>query len=227
MPVPSNYNSSSIDVDPWPMKSASSAVADAVSGISDAMAAITDKLDELRLSWVGPSSDEADKFNNDWNDLGKRLYGTKDDPYGKDDPRSGILNRFNSGLATASVGYSRGERAVSDSFAAYEAALEGWDTRAWGLPADADLEDALANPPMNVAHGMAKISAWKALHPEDYTDHAPAENTVIDGPEAYANAAAEVGALSAVGQANGIDLSGLGGFLPDPNVHTTSVDETF
>jgi uncharacterized protein YukE len=198
MPIPSNYDSSTIDVDPWPLHSAAAKVHDAISGINDDMTAITNKLNELRLSWVGKSSDEADKFNKDWNDIWKRLYGTKDDP------DQGILNRFASGLTTAAVTYSRGERAVSDSFARFQAALEGLDPTTWNLPPDADIEDALGKHPVPKPDPNAG----------DYTDHPPPENTVIDGPEEYAD---EMQHLESLDVKN----------LPDPHVHTTAVDETF
>ncbi|MEV5753695.1 WXG100 family type VII secretion target [Actinoallomurus sp. NPDC052308] len=189
-PTLPNYNSSSIDVDPWVINSASSTVNDAVKSISEHMTAINNALNELRLSWVGDSSDEADKFNNDWNDVAQKLYGTEAAP------ELGVLNKITNGLATAAVAYSHGERTVSNTFAAFQAALEGVDVT--NLPDDTDLETWLWDQDVPAADSNT----------DDYTDQPPAENTVIDGPEAYPAVAP------------GLDS-------PDPYVHTTAVDQTF
>jgi uncharacterized protein YukE len=162
MSIPANYDSSSISVDPWVLHSSASAIHDAVFGINDDMTAITNKLNELRLSWVGDSSERSQKFQHDWNDIWQRLYGTKEHP------EHGILNRFASGLAAAAVGYSRGERAVSDSFARLEAALEGMNVKSWNLPRGTDIEDELSKHPVP-----------KPTTP-DYTKHAPPEHKAVD-----------------------------------------------
>ncbi|MEV6537137.1 hypothetical protein AB0M86_47660 [Streptomyces sp. NPDC051639] len=163
--LPATWDSATIDVDPYTLHTAYSAVLDAISAISDDLNAITDQLNQLLVSWTGDSSGaakEAQDFNDRWTDTWTRLYGTKDNP------EKGVLNRLVSGLETAAVTYSRGERGVSDSWARWQAALAGMNVDDWGLGPDADLAEELPKhtPPESPA--------------TDYTQAPPAENTVKD-----------------------------------------------
>ncbi|CAG6394667.1 hypothetical protein NMG29_40140 [Streptomyces cocklensis] len=166
MSLPANWNSSTVTVDPWVLKSASDNSAVAVKSIGDVMVAVTDRLNELRLSWTGDSQEQADKFNRDWNAIVTQLFGTKEHP------ENGLLNRFCTGLGTAAVGYSRGERAVSDSFAKFQGLMEGMDSAAFDNQGDKNLGDIVAK---HVA------PAPKTSGSDPLLDNAPAENEVTDG----------------------------------------------
>ncbi|MEV6536786.1 hypothetical protein AB0M86_45770 [Streptomyces sp. NPDC051639] len=137
-------------MDPDTLHAAYSAVVDAIISISDDLNAITDQLNQLLVSWTGDSSGaakEAQDFNDKWTDTWTRLYGTKDNP------EKGVLNRLVSGLETAAVTYSRGERGVSNSWSRWQAALAGMNVDDWGLGPEDDVADALPQhtPPQSQA----------------------------------------------------------------------------
>jgi uncharacterized protein YukE len=136
--LPANWNTSTVTVDPWVLHSASQKSSDAVKDINDAMNAVTTRLNELRLSWTGSSQEQADTFNNDWNAMVKRLFGTQDHP------ENGILSRFCSGLEAAAIGYSRGERTISDSFSMLQGLLEGMSADSFKDKGDTDLATVVA-----------------------------------------------------------------------------------
>jgi hypothetical protein len=166
MPLPANWNSSTVTVDPWVLHAASVNTSAAVKSIGDVMTAVTARLNELRLSWTGDSQEQAEKFNNDWNALVKRLFGTQEHP------EVGILNRFCSGLEAAAVGYSRGERAVSDSFAMFQGLMEGMDPASFQKQGDKDLGGIVAKYVVPVP---------QAAGSDPLLDNAPAENEATDG----------------------------------------------
>jgi uncharacterized protein YukE len=119
---PENWDSSTITVHPWTLHASASAAQAAIAGIGDDMTDITHRLNELLVSWTGDSKSaahEAKAFNDEWNSVVNSLYGTKKNP--------GILNRLASGLNTAAVTYSQGERAIADSWNRLSDALSGGD----------------------------------------------------------------------------------------------------
>ncbi|MFI0895578.1 WXG100 family type VII secretion target [Streptomyces sp. NPDC020983] len=179
MPLPAIWNSSTVTVDPWVLHNASVNASAAVKSIGDVMGAITDRLNELRLSWTGESQERADKFNQDWSAMVTELFGTKDHP------ENGLLNRFCSGLERAAVTYSRGERAVSNSFAKFEALLAGMDPKLF--PDDdgvTDYSKIIANPPETTdeQNGKPVVTHIPTPKPsgDPYLDNAPAETTATD-----------------------------------------------
>jgi hypothetical protein len=182
MPLPVNWNSSTVTVDPWVLHSASVNSSAAVKAIGDVMTAVTNRLNELRLSWTGDSQEQAEKFNSDWNAVVKQLFGTPEHP------EQGILNRFCSGLETAAVGYSRGERAVSDSFAMFQGLLEGMDPASLQNQGDKNLGDTVAKYVVPVPYpagsvpglGVATATALSLSGSDPLLDNAPAENEVTD-----------------------------------------------
>ena len=165
MPLPKNWNATTVTVDPWVLHSASDESAKAAKDINTAMNAVTTRLNELRLSWTGDSQQQADKFNSEWNAMVKRLFGTQAHP------EDGILNRFCSGLAAAAVGYSRGERAVSDSFAMFQGLLEGMGADSFKNQGDKDLADIVGKHTVPVPTAPAR---------DPLLDNAPAENKMTD-----------------------------------------------
>jgi uncharacterized protein YukE len=198
MALPKTWDSATIHVDPWVLHNAQSTLLTEINGILDDLNAIMNTLNGLKISWTGEASTLMDSYNKKWNAATTALYGAKDKP------ETGILNILSAGLDKAALNYSQGERAISNMFAKYEAAMEGisldvFDTvvavanQAVGgkifTSGDFDLETILskATPP-----------------PEQKGDPtvAPPENTVKD-------------------VASGDDSTGAAQY------HTTSVNETF
>jgi hypothetical protein len=170
MPVPSNYNSSSIDVDPFAVKSAGDMIVEAIAGLVSDMKSVHDALDGLLLkSWAGDTdgaANVANDWSNHWNDLVKLLLGEDDSSDG------GLLQTYADGIGGAAIGYSRGERSVSDMWALFQAVMEGEKDplHSWDLHPDESLEDYLYSHP--------------APHPPapDYTQESPAEVKSVDQP---------------------------------------------
>ncbi|GAA2698118.1 WXG100 family type VII secretion target [Streptomyces anthocyanicus] len=135
MALPGNWDSATIAVNPWVLHSSAKAVVKSLEDVLTELNTIMTVLGELKLSWTGDSATLADQYNERWNKAMKELYGTKEDP------STGILNVLASGLGSAAVNYSRGERSVSDMFVRFEASLQGVSLD--GLPPDADLEEEL------------------------------------------------------------------------------------
>ncbi|BBA96942.1 hypothetical protein RVR_2475 [Actinacidiphila reveromycinica] len=167
MALPATWNATTLAVDPWVLHSAAQNSIDAVKNINTVLSAVTTRLNELRLSWTGDSQDQADKFNQEWNAMVTQLFGTEDHP------ENGILNRFCAGLEAAAVGYSRGERAVSDSFAMFQGLMAGMDPADLTGKGDADLSDIVAT---------YHTPAPDAPDRDPLLDNPPAENVVTDDP---------------------------------------------
>ncbi|MEU9407507.1 WXG100 family type VII secretion target [Streptomyces sp. NPDC048281] len=124
MSLPANYNTSSIAVDPWSLKSTADEVKTAVKGIGDDLEAIGDRMSDLRLSWAGDSADVMDDLNNRWNDNATNLFGTKDGT------KPGILNTLSGGLTGDALNYSQTESKIQQMFDAFYNGLTGDDMKA-------------------------------------------------------------------------------------------------
>jgi hypothetical protein len=166
--LPANWDMARVSVDPLSLNTAASTVNSMITTISEELNAVTDQMNRLLVSWTGDSTSaakEAEDFNNDWNALWTRLFGTQDDP------EKGILNRFANGIGTAALAYSRGERGVSDTWARWQAALEGINVDNLHLGPDDDVEVAVnqQTPPDPTT--------------PDYTQKPPDENSVTDEAE--------------------------------------------
>jgi hypothetical protein len=217
MPLPANWNSSTVTVDPWVLHSASVNSSAAVKGIGDVMTAVTNRLNELRLSWTGDSQAQAEKFNSDWNAIVKQLFGTQEHP------EQGLLNLFCSGLATAAVGYSRGERAVSDSFAKFQGLMEGMDSAAFDKQGDKNLGDIVSKyvipiplpPGSDPRLAVAAAGALSLSGSDPLLDNAPAENTVTDSPTDAERKGLTDEERKSLAEAE------------KSNIHRTSVNQTF
>ncbi|WP_031517966.1 WXG100 family type VII secretion target [Streptomyces sp. NRRL F-5123] len=179
MSLPTIWNSSTVTVDPWVLHNASVNASAAVKSIGEAVDAVTKRLNELRLSWTGESQERADKFNSDWEAMVAQLFDS-DKP-----KKTGLLSRFCNGLETAAVTYSRGERAVSNSFAKFEALLAGMDPKMF--PDDdgaTDYSKIIANPPKTTdeQNGKPVVTHIPTPKPsgDPYLDNAPAETTATD-----------------------------------------------
>jgi uncharacterized protein YukE len=117
MALPGNWNSSTIDVDPWVLHDSAAKMTTAAQGILDDLGTIITTLNNLKLSWVGDSSDAATAATDRWNATMTELYGTEHDA------STGILNILTGGLAYAAVNYSQCEQQVHDMFSQFESAL--------------------------------------------------------------------------------------------------------
>ena len=109
-PIPSNYDASSISVDPGTLGSIAQTIQGLVTDIADDLSAINSTLTGLNLSWVGTAANAASDFNTSWTNAVQELFG----PAG--DPSSGALNTLVGGLMSAAQNYSANEDAVVTMF---------------------------------------------------------------------------------------------------------------
>jgi uncharacterized protein YukE len=108
--IPSNYDSTVVDVDPSSIEMSADAIQIAVVEVSQSLNVIMNTLSGLALSWTGESADVANKFNTLWSNAMTSLFGTKDDP------DIGILSAVVSGMKGAVQNYSASEQQVVDMF---------------------------------------------------------------------------------------------------------------
>jgi hypothetical protein len=74
--------------------------------VIDVLQGIINDLNELSLSWVGPSQKAADTFNNEWQTMVTTLFGTQKHP------EKGVVNKLAMALATAAANYAAVEYAT-------------------------------------------------------------------------------------------------------------------
>lgn len=110
MTLPTNWDSSTVTVDPYGLNSAAEAVQTSTTNIYNYLTDINNSLGGLQLSWIGESASVADEFNTRWVDAMTALYGPSTDP-GK-----GIMNVLNDGLKMAVQNYSNSESSVAKMF---------------------------------------------------------------------------------------------------------------
>jgi uncharacterized protein YukE len=116
-PIPANYDSSSINVDPGGLNSCSDAISAQVQDIANYLGNINTALSNLTLSWVGQASDSASTYNTEWANAVQALFGTQNDA------STGALNILMSGLSSAAQNYSASETAIANMFNSYAGAF--------------------------------------------------------------------------------------------------------
>ncbi|SCG57334.1 hypothetical protein GA0070619_3608 [Micromonospora zamorensis] len=114
-----NYDASAvrINVDMYYMhRSASVYLASLVTSLQDDWKEIGATWDQLKIGWLGESSEAADTFNERLKDVQNRLFGTPDptDPTKVETP--GILDQIRYGAVMAAANYNAAEHAVTDMF---------------------------------------------------------------------------------------------------------------
>lgn len=112
-PIPANYDSSSISVDPGGLNTCAETISAQVDDISSYLKTINDTLSGLALSWAGSAADQASAYNEKWDNAVQAIFGTKSDP------KSGALNILMSGLSKAAQNYSAIELAIAKTFNQY------------------------------------------------------------------------------------------------------------
>lgn len=113
MTAPSNYDDSGmmIRVDPDTLfRYATVDIANHASVIVDALNNIAQVWEDLKVGWVGKTAEEAQHFNQRWNQALEQLFGTKDDA------STGALSKIATGVALASVNYGEAEDVVVKMF---------------------------------------------------------------------------------------------------------------
>jgi len=116
-PIPANYDSSSISVDPGGLNSCSDAITAQVQDIANYLGNINNALSNLALSWAGQAANAASTYNTDWASVVQALFGTQDDP------STGALNILVGGLSSAAQNYSAAEAAIAKMFTDYSNAF--------------------------------------------------------------------------------------------------------
>jgi uncharacterized protein YukE len=111
--MPSNYDDGGllIRVDPDSVfRYATVDIMNEAKVMANAISTISQTWTNLQLGWVGTSAQEAQDFNNQWNQAIDRLFGTVKDP------ASGALPKIAEAVATAAVNYAEAEDAVTKTF---------------------------------------------------------------------------------------------------------------
>ncbi|MEU7919282.1 hypothetical protein ACGFIP_03345 [Micromonospora zamorensis] len=123
-----NYDASAvrINVDMYYMhRSASVYMASLITSLQDDWREIGDTWDQLKIGWVGESSEAADAFNERLQDVQNRLFGTPDPADTTKVETPGILDRVRYGAVVAAANYNAAEHAVTDMFDAFVHAIAG------------------------------------------------------------------------------------------------------
>jgi hypothetical protein len=96
-----------------------------ITNLQDDWKKIGEIWDQLKISWVGESSEAADAFNNRLKDVQNRLFGTPDkaDPTKVETP--GILDRIRYGAVVAAANYNSAEHSVTNMFDDFVNAIAG------------------------------------------------------------------------------------------------------
>ncbi len=118
MPVPDQYNvGTRLTIHPNLIWEHAQTLKDLGMIIAERVTAIHTVWRDLKVGWVGDTSDEADAFNNEWNDALKKMFGTEADP------ESGVLNQAVAGTGMAALNYGVTEATVTMMFQEFTAQL--------------------------------------------------------------------------------------------------------
>jgi hypothetical protein len=85
--------------------------------IADSINGIGNVWENLKLGWVGNTADEAQAFNNEWQQSIQQLFGTQDDP------GMGILAKIAAGAELAAGDYDQTELGVAKMFTEFNSQL--------------------------------------------------------------------------------------------------------
>ncbi|WP_157856227.1 WXG100 family type VII secretion target [Actinacidiphila yeochonensis] len=176
MALPADWDNAVVSVDPHAVDQSGAEVLSIMDGIVDRISAINTSLADLRLSWVGAAQKEQEDFAEKWDEAWVKLFGTNDNP------DLGILYRFAQGIQSAAVIYGRGDRSVSNSFAEFQARMEGVFDYLEPLESsldqtDIDLETLVGSLPPKVYLGFDADGANNASGDGGDTDSAAPANT--------------------------------------------------
>ena len=134
-PIPATYNSTTISVDTGQLASSLAAINTAVQDIATNLTNINTALNGLSLNWLGDASNQAQTYNDDWNDVVQMLYGAMDSS-GNQTVNDGALSVLVSGLDQAINNYNSNEQAVTSLFNGFYANTNS------NAPANQDQTDA-------------------------------------------------------------------------------------
>ncbi|MET7704717.1 hypothetical protein [Micromonospora sp. NPDC005413] len=123
-----NYDASAvrINVDMYYMhRSASVYLASLITNLQDDWTEIGNTWEQLKIGWLGESSEAADAFNERLKDVQNRLFGTPDPADTTKVETPGILDRVRYGAVVAAANYNAAEHAVTDMFDDFVHAIAG------------------------------------------------------------------------------------------------------
>ena len=119
-PIPSTYNSTTISVDTGQLAASLATITTAVQDIATNLSNINNTLNGLALNWLGDASNQAQTYNDDWNNVVQMLYGAMDSS-GNQTINDGALSVLTSGLDQAINNYNSNEQAVTSLFNGFSA----------------------------------------------------------------------------------------------------------
>ena len=117
-PIPATYNSSTISVDTGELAAALATINTAVQDIATKLTNINNTLNGLQLNWLGDASNQAQTYNDDWNNVVQMLYGAVDSS-GNQTVNDGALSVLVTGLDQAINNYNSNEQAVTGLFSGF------------------------------------------------------------------------------------------------------------
>jgi hypothetical protein len=113
--TPNIYDSTSILIDTARLRDALATITIAVNNVADNLISINNTLGGLTLDWLGNASDQAQAYNDEWNNVVQLLYGAMDSN-GNQTVNDGALSVLVTGLAQAIQNYNANEQAVAKLF---------------------------------------------------------------------------------------------------------------
>ncbi|WP_329138393.1 hypothetical protein OG552_30560 [Streptomyces sp. NBC_01476] len=117
MALPANWDSAVIRVDPYALDTCRHTLDTASHDILNALTDIINSLNALKLAWTGDSAGTATDYQQRWDAVQTKLYGTQADP------STGALNILAGGVAQAASNYSHVEAGIADMFNSFEKGL--------------------------------------------------------------------------------------------------------
>jgi len=116
-----SYDVAKLVVSPIQLKETYDNCTNLVEGIVHKLEDINKTLNDLQLSWIGPSSDLANQFTQRWQDAMQSLFGTQ---VGM--PTLGAFDQLLQGVASATGNYYQAENWVMTTFGKLVDGLMGW-----------------------------------------------------------------------------------------------------
>jgi uncharacterized protein YukE len=117
IPLPDTWNNAIVNVNAQEVNTCVSMIDMASTEIANALSDIINSLSNLKLSWVGQSSELMTEYNDLWALATTLLFGTQSDP------SKGALNQLSQTLSSAMNNYSTTEQAITESFNKFRNAL--------------------------------------------------------------------------------------------------------
>jgi uncharacterized protein YukE len=107
------------DIDPQTLVTIGNNLKDLGQAIADSIDRINNTWTELKLGWMGKTSEEAKDFIDRWNAVMNELFGTKEHP------ESGVLNAIVNGVLMTAGIFGQTEHTLVDFFTAFQHGLAG------------------------------------------------------------------------------------------------------